>query len=95
MASYATGNALAKVGVLSGFDMTKEAALTKVLFALENISTDQVKQILCTPLRRNDHLVLISTFISAQYRWELLHASPTRLFTRLSSALSSCQQALL
>lgn len=38
MDGYATGNALARAGVLSGFDMTVKAALTKRHFLLSQAS---------------------------------------------------------
>ncbi|EFP97394.1 asparaginase [Vibrio caribbeanicus] len=44
MGGYATGCALAEAGVISGFDMTPEAALAKLHFLLsQNLSYDEVK----------------------------------------------------
>ncbi len=42
---YATGRALTDVGVISGGDMTVEAAITKMMFLFsQNLSVDQVKR---------------------------------------------------
>lgn len=47
MEGYATGNALANVGVLSGFDMTIEAALAKLHFLLsQNLNNQEIKSLL-------------------------------------------------
>ena len=52
MGGYATGNALAKVGVVSGHDMTIEAALTKLHYLLsQNLSQKQINTLLETNLR--------------------------------------------
>lgn len=45
MEGYATGNALAEAGVLSGFDMTTEAALTKLHFLLSReLTPDEIRE---------------------------------------------------
>jgi L-asparaginase len=45
MDGYATGNALADAGVLSGYDMTTEAALTKLHFLLsQDLSPEAIRQ---------------------------------------------------
>ncbi|RWR03766.1 cytoplasmic asparaginase I [[Pantoea] beijingensis] len=45
MGGYATGNALALAGVISGFDLTVEATLTKLHFLLsQNLSTAEVRR---------------------------------------------------
>lgn len=52
MDAYATGVALKKEGVISGFDSTTEAALTKMFFALGHDNTNaEVKRLLESDLR--------------------------------------------
>lgn len=52
MQGYATGNALSQVGVISGHDMTLEAALTKLHFLFsQEYDNAQIKQLLSTGLR--------------------------------------------
>ena len=44
MGGYATGNALELAGVISGFDLTVEATLTKLHFLLsQNLSSDEIR----------------------------------------------------
>ncbi|MFC0444780.1 asparaginase [Pseudidiomarina halophila] len=52
MGGYATGNALAEIGVISGFDMTVEAALTKLHYLLsQDLSQAELERCLQTDLR--------------------------------------------
>ena len=52
MGGYATGNALAHAGVISGYDLTVEAALTKLHFLLsQNLSVAEIRQQMQTNLR--------------------------------------------
>ena len=52
MDGYATGNALAQAGVISGFDMTVEAALTKLHFLLSsNLPANEVRKLMQKNLR--------------------------------------------
>lgn len=52
MGGYATGNALALAGVVSGSDMTVEATLTKLHFLLsQNLSSEEVRQQMQVNLR--------------------------------------------
>ncbi|WP_437610620.1 asparaginase [Erwinia sp. V71] len=52
MGGYATGNALAHAGVISGYDLTVEAALTKLHFLLcQDLSAEEIRQQMQTNLR--------------------------------------------
>ncbi len=52
MGGYATGNALAQAGVISGFDMTVETTLTKLHYLLsQNLSVDEIRNLMQENLR--------------------------------------------
>jgi len=52
MSGYATGNALSQAGVISGHDMTLEAALTKLHYLLsQNLSYDEICRLMEVSLR--------------------------------------------
>lgn len=52
MEGYATGNALRQAGVISGYDMTQEAALTKLFYLFSReLPVTQIKTLMETDLR--------------------------------------------
>ncbi len=52
MGGYATGNALAHAGVISGADLTVEATLTKLHFLLsQDLSSEEIRQLMTQNLR--------------------------------------------
>ncbi|HNX44773.1 MAG TPA: type I asparaginase [Bacteroidales bacterium] len=52
MGKYETGLALEKIGVVGGYDITTESAVTKMMFLLgQGISGQKLKELLQTPLR--------------------------------------------
>jgi L-asparaginase len=52
MGGYATGCALAEAGVLSGYDMTPEAALAKLHYLLsQNLTTETIRSMMQQDLR--------------------------------------------
>jgi L-asparaginase len=49
---YAAGSALAKIGIISGYDMTTEAALAKMFYLFgQNLPLDEVNRLMQTNLR--------------------------------------------
>jgi L-asparaginase len=51
MHKYKVGKKLLEAGVIGGTDMTKEAALTKMMWVLGNVKKSKREQALCTDLR--------------------------------------------
>ena len=52
MGGYATGNALLNIGVISGFDMTLEACLTKLHYLFsQNLEVETIRHLMQDNLR--------------------------------------------
>lgn len=52
LGDYATGSALAKAGVISGYDLTVEAALAKLVYLFsQNLPVERIKELIQTNLR--------------------------------------------
>ncbi|KAM6202703.1 60 kDa lysophospholipase [Rhynchocyon petersi] len=84
---YATGKALAGTGLLSGFDMTSEAALAKLAYVLgqPGLSLDDRKQLLAKDLRGE------MTLPAAEHQPSLCGSSLGSLISQFLS-LSDCQE---